>query len=58
MIEVWGRDADADDEDDNEDEYDQPTSSNMSGQKRRRDTGEDEKKALTAHIEALFADLK
>ena len=51
VIEVWP------DEDD-QDKEDESSSSNISGRKRRRGTGEDRKEALTAHIEALFADLK
>ena len=49
VIEVWP------DEDDRDEES---SSSNISGKKRRRDAGEDDKEALRAHIEALFADLK
>ena len=51
VIEVWP------DEDD-QDEEKESSSSNISGKKRRRDAGEDDKEALRAHIEALFADLK
>ena len=58
VIEVWGRDADADDDEGDEDDDEEPSSSDTSGGKRRRDGGEDGKEALAAHIEGLFADLK
>ena len=56
VIEVWG-DEDDDEDDEDEDEK-ESSSSNISEKKRRRDAGEDDKEALRAHIEALFADLK
>ena len=51
------QDDDEEDEEDEEDEVDL-SSSHISGKKWRRDDGDDDKEALAAHIDALFADLK
>ena len=50
MIQVWP------DEDEQGDDDDQQPVSDISGRKRPRE--KDDKEALRAHIEALFADLK